>query len=147
MSQQDYRCRTRKLVSSSNVSVSFFPKSYLDFLRFANGGGLKLASFPFYEREGTAVDVFYKLTADESDKYGVIYNTLFLREVLYYIEVETQLVAVAADGGDNLIFMECIPESNAMYILYRTELASIVPVADTFEDFIDSLYLNPDLLS
>ena len=133
---------TRRFVEHFGVSL---PEDYTTLLLFANGGCPEVNSFTYYDGEGeSAVNCFYRLTSDRTDLYGVWRRTEHLRKVLSDANIANDVIAVGENGGgdDILLNMSNIPPS--VHILYRTSGNSMPKIADSFGEFVDSLYYEPD---
>jgi len=118
------------------------PLDYIGFLRFSNGGSPEVDTFVYRvgEDEGEgAVSTFFSLTSDKDDTYGIWYCTGLIESVLGF-----KCVAIAENGGGDMIFLDMRDKPPSVKILYRSSGNSTPEIADTFEDFIDSLHLNPD---
>lgn len=90
---------------------SFFrvslPAEYLQLLTLANGGHPETDAFDYLEGEGgSAVDRFYRLTSDKVDPYGVWYRTMHLRNVLQELGSSASVVAIAENGGGDVILLD-----------------------------------------
>ncbi len=116
------------------------PESYKAFLRFSNGGHPELDSFPVAEWDGynASVNKFFRLTDDPTDVGSLRW--------IYAYRPKPTLLPIARDGGDNLLCLSVAPSDyGAVYFWTHDEPdAEAGRVADSFEEFLDLLYLDPD---
>ena len=121
------------------------PQDYKIMLRHANGGHPEADSFTYYDGKGEdAVDTFYQLNGDQDDLDGVWKNTIHLRKVLDQAGLNSNVVAIGQNGGGDQVFLRTSAKPPSVHILYRTDGNSIPKVADSFAEFIDALYIDPD---
>lgn len=121
------------------------PEEYINLLSFANGGCPEIDSFTYLDGRGkSAINSFYRLTPDQTDLYGIWRRTEYLRKVLSEANIASNVVAIAENGGADDIFLDMSNMPPSVHILYRTSGNSMPKIADSFGEFIDSLYYEPD---
>jgi SMI1 / KNR4 family (SUKH-1) len=132
-----------KCILDFETQFSFkIPKNYKDFLEFSNGGHPEASSISYGgDDECADIDVFFHLTENQDDKYGVWYNT----GILHSFFSGKQRIAIAQDGGGNTIFIDISDEKEDIYIYYIPE-KNLVRIAHSFEEFIDNLFIDPDFI-
>ena len=115
------------------------PESYVAFLRFSNGG--RSEASVFYDRtEGSReeweVDRFFHISADINSTENVVWNYQHL-----WPGAPREILPIADDGSGNLICLDLTASGKGRVIVWVHDDPDlpIVEVADSFEEFIDSL--------
>src|SRR5687768_5950877 len=90
------------------------PDAYLRLLAFSNGGHPEVDSFSYANGLGEShVDIFFHLTSDQEDDYGLWWNTQLLREELQ----RDKTVAIGMNGGGDTIFLDLSGGRESVHIL------------------------------
>lgn len=118
------------------------PRDYIDFIRVADGGHPEVGSFNLPgtdERNVLDADVFYSW----GDSRG--------RNIRLAIErwgkaLGENALPIGQDGGGNQIYIDLTSESGSIWIYLHDEGQARIKVADTFEQFIAMLRINPDFI-
>ena len=135
------------------------PPAYVEFLQFSNGGHPQLNSF-FIEvraegyREQWSVDNFFSISSDDPD----VEDT---DEVLWRYNhrndtLTQEFLPIADNGIGDTIYLDLTREGHGRVVLCARERPAwargalpasdvLLPIAASFEEFIDLLTLNPDL--
>lgn len=135
------------------------PADYTRFLRFSNGGHPLLNTFYVQVdvkgyREQWSMDNFFSISSDDSlteDTDEVVWRYHHRWEGL-----PAALVPIADNGFGDEIYLDLTGEGNGQVVLMaherpewaRGELPAanvLLPVAASFDEFIDSLSADPDL--
>ncbi|MBI9015771.1 MAG: hypothetical protein JEZ07_00785 [Phycisphaerae bacterium] len=107
------------------------------------GGSSQLNCFVSVEAEFNdvwAIDLFYSLTTD-----GPYCINLKNAMQTYGPRIGDNCLPIACDGGDNQIFLNFKFQPAKVQLCIHDECFKIIDVANCFEDFIDRLYLEPEL--
>jgi len=120
------------------------PTDYVQFLSEANGGSPDINRFEYTTQSGnqgeSAVSVFFSLTSDNTNLYGIRANTDQLREIFQSINVQPNVVSIGENGGGDQIFLDYSVDPPKVRILYRTSANSTPLISENFGSFIDSLF-------
>ncbi len=127
-----------------NLVGTKLPESYVMFLSFSNGG--RPEARIFYDRtpgsyEEWEVDRFFHLSSDTDSTESVIWNYQH-----WWFDAPKEILPIAEDGSGNLICLDLTEQGGGRVIVWVHDDPDlpIVEVADSFEEFIDSLTLPPD---
>ncbi len=122
------------------------PSAYIDFLMFANGGSPEVDTF-YVEidgnREDWNVNHFFRISTDPNRPDDVIWNYRHLQA-----SAPRQILPIADNGGGDLICLDLTEESNSRVLLWIHDKPEdrLHLVANSFEEFVDSLTTNPDYI-
>jgi hypothetical protein len=122
------------------------PTSYVEFLRFSNGGHPELDTFRI-ESGGKqyewGVDRFFHISDDLDSTEDVMWNYRNLPG-----DPPRTLLPIGCDGGGNLIFLDLSEDGDGriFFWVHDDPNLPLLHVADSFEEFIDMLTLNPDYI-
>ncbi|GKX52709.1 SMI1/KNR4 family protein [Budvicia aquatica] len=116
-----------------------FPSSYLLMLKQHDGGHPELDTYSLTQSNRFGVDSFYSIANNKEE----LLESAISRwgKVLGH-----GMLPIAKDGGDNQFYLdltECIP---SIWIYLHDENEARVKLANSLEQFIDGLELNPDYL-
>lgn len=120
------------------------PESYLIFLKHSNGGHPERNA---YLPKGCAedhlwgVNRFYYLNDDKAGVDGLWNATQAWRNAL-----RKDIVPIADDGGGNRILLSFAESPPSVKVCIHDEGMRFVHAADSFEEFIDSLTDDPDMI-
>ena len=134
------------------------PAAYVEFLRFSNGGYPQLRTF-YVEveekgyRETWSISSFFSITSDDlltEDTEEVPWNYWHRWD-----EAPREVLPIACTAFGDLICLDLTPEGNGRVVLWAHEVPEwargtlpaadvLLPVAPSFEAFIDSLTTDPD---
>jgi hypothetical protein len=120
------------------------PPEYLQLLRFVNGGHPQLDSFVpkgADEDNKWAVNIFYNLGPDKNDIGGLWKAVEGWQKVLGKLRLP-----IACDSGGNQIVLNLRKEPATVELCIHDEGFHIVPVADSLEQFLDFLSVDPDMI-
>lgn len=120
------------------------PVEYMRLLRFANGGYPELDSFVPKGADKSnrwAVNFFYRLESDKNDMAG-LWNAV---EDWGAVLGKSRL-PIACDSGGNQIVLNLEASPAKVELCIHDEGFRIVPVADSFEQFLDLLSVDPDMI-
>jgi SMI1 / KNR4 family (SUKH-1) len=123
------------------------PDAYILFLRHSNGGHPALDSLTVQGPGGDqqfGVSGFFHIAADDAstnDTADVVW-----RYHHRWPGARRQLLPIARDGGDNLFCLDLTPEGGGRVVLQRHDVKGfpLLPLASSFEAFVDMLEQNPD---
>ena len=117
------------------------PPSYLDFLQVGNGATPEADTLVFDIEDGVrgsaTVETFFALTGNQNDFNGVWLNTELLQEML---ESE-QIVAIGTVYENNPLYLDLTGGKQWVRVLYQSANNATPRIAETFEAFVDSLWL------
>lgn len=117
-----------------------FPESYKCLLRFANGGHPELDSIDGGNGQ-FAINQFYHLTNEDRGPESLWYAAKHWRQIL-----GTKAVPFANDGGGNQFFFDTQDSPPSVKLCLHDADMKIVLISDSFEEFIDSLEIDPDMI-
>jgi len=126
------------------------PPEYVFFLYQANGGVPRGVSHYDYltsvgESGNGGVGSFYPFTpGTEEEDGGVWDSTQFLRDIFLDAGLSTDIVAIGEDGGANQLFLSMGVKPATVHVFFRTSNNSTPKIANSFEEFIDNLYVFVD---
>jgi hypothetical protein len=137
---------SQQLAFVENLVGAQLPPSYIAFLMFSNGGCPELDTFCF-ENEGSheewAVDRFFHIASDMDSTESVVWNYRHR-----WPGAPKEILPIGRDGGGNLVCLDLsnpVKEKVVLWI-HDTLHHSLLMVANSFEEFIDSLVMNPDYI-
>lgn len=116
------------------------PSDLLALLKFANGGHHELDSVGGITGQ-FAVNTFYNLCADDFGVDSLWYAVLHWGPVL-----GENALPFANDGGGNQFFLDLSTKPPRVKIFLHDRPENVVDVSASFEDFIDSLASDPDMV-
>ncbi len=134
------------------------PAAYVEVLHFSNGGYPELDTF-YVEveekgyREAWSVNNFFSITSDDpltEDTDEVLWNYRHRWD-----EAPREIVPIARNAFSDKICLDLTPEGNGQVVLFAYQLPEwargalpaadvLLPVAPSFEAFIDSLTTDPE---
>lgn len=120
------------------------PETYISLLNHANGGHPEIDAFqPKGAREPglCGISRFYFLNDDRENLSGVWRATK-----AYLPHVSGNVIAIANDGGGNQIFLCFDDDPPSVKMGFHEEGMRLILVADSFEEFIDMLCVDPDMV-
>lgn len=129
-----------------NLVGAKLPSSYIAFLMFSNGGCPELDTF-YIEAEGSrqewAADRFFHVSSDSDSTESVVWNYQHR-----WSGAKREILPIARDGGGNLICLDLTEPGSDRVVLWVHDVPGqpLLPVADSFEEFIDLLTMNPDYI-
>lgn len=116
------------------------PEHYKSLLRSANGGHPELDSIDGGNGQ-FAINRFYHLTHEDRSSESLWYATGHWRQIL-----GVKAVPFANDGGGNQFFLDTRDTPASVKLCLHDADMKIVLIADSFEEFIDSLEIDPDMI-
>lgn len=122
------------------------PASYTEFLTFSNGGHPELDTF-YFEIEGLQdewnVNYFFCISSNPNAYGDVVWN--YKR---YQTMIPEKVLPIADDGSGNLICLDLAKPKKESVVLWVHDAFEhqLRLVADSFEEFIDSLAKNPNYI-
>lgn len=127
----------------SEFDVSL-PQDYLALLTHSNGGHPELDMIVPAGRLDLAergVDRFYYLNEDREGASSLWAATTAWRSIL-----KTKMIPIAVDGGGNPFVLDLAVAPAKVLACLHDEGFSLVEMASSFEEFIDNLELDPDMI-
>jgi hypothetical protein len=127
-----------------NLIGAKLPSSYIAFLMFSNGGYPELDTF-YDTTEGSgeewAVDHFLHISSDLDSTNNVVWQYQHR-----WSGAPKEILPIADDGLGDLICLDLTELGKGRVIVWVHDDPDlpIVEVADSFEEFVDSLALPPD---
>ncbi len=120
------------------------PESYAAFLRFSNGGWPRVCAFQDRtegSREEWEVDHFFHIASDINSTGNVVWNYRHR-----WPDASREILPIAEDAFGNFICLDLTASGKGRVIVWVHDDPDlpIVEVADSFEEFIDSLTLPHD---
>src|SRR5207249_1955472 len=125
------------------------PETYVEFLRFSNGGHPEVDTFDF-DAAGRhmewGINRFFRLStgpmAGSDDGEDVISQYQHR-----WPGAPREILPIAGDGLGNLICLDLTKEGNGRVVLWVHDREwPLLQVAESFEELIDALRLNPDYI-
>jgi hypothetical protein len=118
------------------------PPLHLQLLMHANGGHPELNSYENSTNGNqTAINHFYHLSDDRSSA-----RSMWKIKYDHRKYMSKTVLPFAEDGGGNLICLESGTERNPISIYLHDEDFKGVHLAESFEDFIDQLKIDPQMI-
>ncbi len=122
------------------------PATYIDFLRFTNGGQPELDTFYVSTDAGVEawnVNSFFHISSDTDSTESVMWVYSQLRRFL-----PERVLPIADNGGGDVISLDLRAESYGHVILWvhGEPALPLRTVASSFEEFVNSLEVNPDYI-
>ena len=118
------------------------PPLYLQLLMHANGGHPELNSYVnSLNGKGTAIDHLYHLSDDKSS-----YNSIWRIASDYRKYISRSALAFAENGGGDMIALDVEMLNNPVSIHYGDNNFKGVFLSDSFEEFIDGLKIDPEMI-
>ena len=120
------------------------PQTYVDFLMSSNGGHPEVCDFSD-RTEGSyeewAVDHFFHISSELDSTESVVWNYRHR-----WPGAAREIFPIAADGGGNLVCLDLTEPGKDRVIVWVHDDPDlpIVEVADSFEEFIDSLTMGSE---
>jgi hypothetical protein len=114
------------------------PAAYIDFLMFSNGGCTALDVFDGGDREGEIpLDHFFHISSDVDSIEGVLWQYRHR-----WPGAPREMLPVADDGFGDKICIDLTKSGKGRVVVWLHERPEdpILEVAESFEEFIDSLY-------
>ena len=121
------------------------PSSYIALLMFSNGGCPELDTFYVETVEGSrqpwAIDRFFHVFSDLDSTENVVWSYRHR-----WSSARRAILPIGRDGGGNLICLDLTEPAAGRVVLWVHDVPGylLLPVADSFEEFIDALTVNPD---
>ena len=119
------------------------PLEYIQLLKYSNGGHPEVDCFVpkgSTPDDTWGVNDFFYLNA-EKDRFGNIYYEIGR----WRSALGKKAIPFASDGGDNQFFLNFKNNPPSVEILVHDNFRTI-KAADTFEEFIDMLTYDPDMI-
>jgi hypothetical protein len=120
------------------------PQSYIEFLKFSNGGCAELDTF-YYEFEGIerreSVDTFFHISTDCGSSGDVAWEYKHR-----WNGIPEQFLPIACNGLGDLICLDLTGPGGGRVVIWIHDIPAnqLRSVANSFEEFIDLLTLRPD---
>jgi hypothetical protein len=120
------------------------PESYKSLLKFSNGGHPELDAF---QPNGAAeaafwgINRFYHLDNGRTDHEGIWRSTEEWRS-----STGQRIVPVANDGGGNQLVLNYDLSPPSVHMLIHDEDFRLLQVANTFDEFLNLLSRDPDMI-
>lgn len=120
------------------------PQEYIEFLQFSNGGQPELNCLTLHDGTGTSmwtIDEFYHVsggTDDDCDMASVFDD--------YRQFLEKDCLPIACDEGGNQYVLDFSTSPPSIKISIHDESFRLIPVASSFEQFIDLLDEGTDMI-
>jgi len=118
------------------------PEAYKSFLRFADGGHPEVGCFYLHGSDvnnGFDVDWFYSVA---NPAVELVKNVLKNWGGI----LGDGMLPIGCDGGGNLIYLDLSSDASSVWLYLHDEDKKRLKVADSFEQFIDGLTVNPDFI-
>jgi hypothetical protein len=134
---------TRALIEELERSFALrLPKEYVEFLNQSNGGAPTVGDF--IPKDSTPDDIwsinrFLSLTSAREESSGLWACIEEMR-----ILVGAHALPFGRDGGGNYVYFDLRTKPPPIYLHIHDSDTNVL-VADTFEAFLDSLYVDPEL--
>src|SRR6266516_4875208 len=126
------------------LAGAYLPAAYLAFLRFSNGGQPEVDTFTATNGHEWVVNTFFHIASDAeiSDDWEDVAGRYHHR----WPGAHRELVPIANDGGDNLFCLDLSERGRGAVVVQVHDEPGFpqVRLADSFEEFVDGLALNPD---
>ncbi len=122
----------------------YLPNDYVALLMSSNGGHPELSTFIPTTNESASdwsVDYFYWLDSD-IDNVGNLWSVT----TTYRPYIGPEFIPFADDGGGNQFLVKAIGDSDEVYIWVHDEKPHFRKIANSFAEFIDGLYIDPDYI-
>ena len=126
---------------ASQVGCSL-PQSYVQLLQFADGGHPEVGSF-------------YPLGGDKNNLFDVDWFYSIANQAVENLQTAIQqwgdtlgkcMLPIGRDGGGNQIYLDLNDTPPSVFIYLHDEQKKRMKLANSFEEFIDGLQPNPDLV-
>jgi hypothetical protein len=118
------------------------PKEYIDFIRESDGGHPEVGSF-FPQGEGTegsfSIDWFYTFSNPNVENINTALDG-------WGKVLGKMILPIARDGGGNQFCLNLIDAVLSVWLYLHDEKGKPVKLADSFEEFISVLTINPDFI-
>lgn len=117
------------------------PGSYKALLRFANGGHPELSTF-VVDNQGSewSVSRFFRVSSDDGP------NSVFWALSTHSTVLPARRLPIGQDGGGNLFVLNFDTNPPSVVVVVHDEGFREIPLASSFERFIDGLELDPDAI-
>jgi hypothetical protein len=110
------------------------PQAYRSFLLEHNGGRPTPGEFTTQDGEhGSRVRFFYGIATDK-------YYSLKTNNKTFSDRLPTGYIAISEDEAGNLVVLNAKPDSPGDVLFFFHETEELIPIADTFDAFIEGLY-------
>jgi hypothetical protein len=136
----------RQIAAVEQLIGASLPESYLTFLRFSNGGHPELDTFTLPTGEEWAVNTFFHIASDTA-------ATDDCEDVMWCYHhrwpgAHRALLPIANDGGANLFCLNLEGNRHGEVVVQVHDEPGFpqVHLADSFDEFVDGLALNPDYI-
>lgn len=116
------------------------PVGLRQLLEHSNGGHPELDS-PEGALGQFSINRFFHLTTDDYGSESLWYAVKHWQPIL-----GRESLPFANDGGGNQFFLDLASKPPSVKLCLHDELMKIVEIAPTFEDFINSLSIDPDMI-
>ncbi len=135
-----------EIAAVESVVAASLPATYVDFLRFSNGGQPELDTFYVSTDAGAEawnVNSFFHISSDTDSTESVMWVYNRLRRYL-----PERVLPIAGNGGGDVIALDLRAGSYGHVILWvHDEPAEPLRiVSSSFEEFVGSLEVNPDYI-
>jgi hypothetical protein len=121
------------------------PVDYLTLLRFSNGGHPRLETCSVHVDGGAdyvvGISHFFHLTEDRADREGLWWSLQEVRGIL-----GPGQLPFADDGLGDLFVVDCAASPQRIGIAWHDERLRITWLAESFSAFIDSLWLDENMM-
>lgn len=131
------------IIEEIEAMIGFsLPKSYLDFINRVDGGHPEVGSF--YPKGGSSensftVDWFYSFANPNIENIKSAING-------WGELVGKQALPIGRDAGGNQIYLAVDQSSTSVWLLLHDENDKRVKLAESLEEFISGLTINPDFI-
>lgn len=118
------------------------PKAYIDFIREVDGGHPEIGSF-FPQGETTtnsfSVDWFYSFSNPNIESINIALDG-------WGKILGSMALPIARDAGGNQFFLNLSDAVPSVWVYLHDENGEKIKLADSFEEFLAKLTINPDLI-
>jgi hypothetical protein len=120
------------------------PSEYVAFLIFSNGGHPELDVIAVNGAPRWGVDRFFHVSSDAGSALNIFWNYHAFRRT----GIDKSVLPIAANGGGDLFCLDLSEAGDGKVILWIHDVpgGKIVQVADSFEELIDRLIIDPDAI-
>lgn len=118
------------------------PDDYKKFLRYADGGHPEIGCFVpkgSHSENAFEVDWFYSIANNQIESVGEAQKKW--GRLLGHLTA-----AIGRDGGGNQLYLDLTSDVATVWLFLHDESGKRIKIADSFEDFINGLIINPDFI-